>query len=161
MATPIAEDMLNTLVERVKDGTYTSPYQIKKVIRPNRLQTNAPVGHLECRVVMSGGEPNEAYTHDGNPVAQGYTFHFDIAVFVMLEESDERPLDQVMLILWSDITKAITIPNDTWFHIGGKAIDATYEWVMGSSNDGAVPAAIVTVHANTRFDIHDPTQIRP
>lgn len=160
MANPVPEDIAATIVERIEDGTYTSPYKITKVVRPNRQQTNASIEHLECRVQFAGAEPNFDYTHDGNPIAQGFTFHFDCGVFLRPSDEDETPLDAIAFTVLSDLTKAITTPNATWHNWGGKAINSDYTWGLGMSVDGSTPAAILTIHAHTRFDIDDPTNFR-
>lgn len=160
MADPIAKTIADTIVSRVNAGTYTAPYQLGTAYRPNRLQTNKAIDHLECRVVFAGGQPNPEISHQGNPAAQGWTFSYDIVVFMLPSDTSEVPLDDIVATIHSDLVKAITTPQDTWHNWGGNAINSDYEMSVGASPDGAVPAAILTVNVHTRFSENDPTAFR-
>lgn len=160
MADPIAKTIADTIVTRVNAGTYTAPYQLKTAYRPNRLQTNKPIDHLECRVVFAGGQPNPEISHQGNPEAHGWTYSYDIVVFILPSDTSEVPLDDIVFRIHADLVKAITTPVATWTEWGVGAFNSDYEMSVGSSPDNAIPAAILTVNVHLRFDINNPENVR-
>lgn len=160
MSTPVLESIAVTLADRIKDGTYTAPYQIRKVVRPNKLQTNKELGDLECMVRQGTPQRNEELDYDGNPMALGFDVPYVAVVFLRPSDTDTTAIDTIANYVMADVVKAITTPNATWHNWGSKAINSTYDLALEVSDDASQAAVIVTVNVQTRFSITDPYTFR-
>lgn len=159
MPTPVLESIAETIVTRIKAGTYTENYQIQKVTRPNKLQTNKSLEHLHC-LVMQGNPERGELDHDGNPIA--YAFNVPYLVYVHLRPSDTEttPLDTIVNYVTADVLKAITTPNATWHNFDSKAVNADYDFEHVVADDGSEAAVLITLRVETRFSQVDPYTFR-
>lgn len=158
MATPVLELIAEEMVTRIKAGAYR--YKIAKVVRPNKLQTNKELGHLECMVRQGTPQRNPDLDHDGNPMALGFDVPYVAVVFLRPSDTDDTAIDTLGNYTLADVVKAITTPNATWHNWDGNAVNSTYDLELAVSDDAAQAAAIVTVNVQTRFTIHDPYTAR-
>jgi hypothetical protein len=158
----VFEDIAELILARLKDGTYTAPYQLTNFVRPSRLGANFQKEHLLCAVLQDVPQRNPALDLWGNPAAIAWTVPYRVTVFLMPSMLAPIPdaLDTVANHVFADVMKVMTTPESSWFNWSNKAVDTAYEPMLIQNDDGSVSAATVTFNVHCRHSENDPTVAR-
>lgn len=153
MPTPIWDQIADAIVDRVKAGTYTTPFQIQTVFRPNQRWRKPQPEQFSCFVVIESFNPgSNPEVHNTQPQDLVYK----VGVYVMMAEDDDTPFDTVACHLISDLAKAITTPNDSWQNWDNLALNSHWEPFIDLSEDMSVAVAGVRLTVQTRVSEADP-----
>lgn len=161
MPAPVFDTIADLIVSRLKAGTYTNPYELKNVLRPNQRHSNIAPEPFLCIVQMLGLAPTgDNYEEEGSSPFYRMTATYHAETAVMQAEKDETPHDLVASYVVFDMAKAITVPNSSWQSWGGNALNSRWRPSIEVAENGSILTAGLQIDVDVCLSSIDPYTFR-
>lgn len=160
----VLDTIADLIVDRLKAATYTSPYGIKKVIRPNQKHGNVETGPFICLVQMvdlSGTDGSNYEEEAGLTPFYRMTAFYAVGTEVLQDDESEEPHDRLSTYLLFDMAKAITagVAGD-WAQWGGNALNSRWRPVIVTAEDGSIQVVGLMIEVDVCLQSTDPYTFR-
>jgi hypothetical protein len=158
--TPVLDTIASLIVSRLQAGTYTGPYQIKEVKRPNQKHGNVVAKPFLCLVQMVdlGDTEGSNYEEEGGPNPYyRITATYVAETEVMQDEESNEPHDALASYLLFDMAKAIaTAAGNDWAQWGGNAINSRWRPAVATAEDGSIMSVGLIIEVDVSLKSTDP-----
>jgi hypothetical protein len=165
-AIPVIERIALEIVERLERISLANgfTFDVKKVVRNDRLGTANTPEHLMMEVVQGVSQYNADLSHPGNPPAIAWDTTFNIHCYVRESQRLETDVATTSNEMVAAVIKAITTPAtspSTWYMMGDSAVIAEFESSEPfSPGDGSHAGATIPLSVTHRQSENDPYEVR-
>ncbi len=139
---PVSERIVDVVCARIAEANIHNA----KVVRPDREGYNLDLSDSSIIVHQRSIVANDAATHEGNPIAQGYDMLLHLQCFVRNQNEHENAYSAACNRLAAEVVRAITKPlNDPalWYQFDGLSLNARVGTQIPFSNEKGNHAGVV------------------
>lgn len=160
MATPNLDTIADLIVERLKAGTYSKPFEVVEVVRPNQRHDNYVAKPWLCTVTMVALLPGSPYEEEGENPFYRMTAVFHAEVAVVQPEQDEHPIDQIGMQLIFEMAAAIATPAASWHTWEENALNSRWKPATSHAESGVLVTAGLTIEVDVSLRSDNPFESR-